>query len=125
MLKVKFYDWKKKRPKKHYLLVHEIRIFELIFSKKVSEFEMGLREIENVTVFCLANENTDISYEVNRALGEIRVYVPYDFMDFLTLNSVEEKYKEFCKLYANMLSLDLKKILSFHPLLLKGIQKNL
>ncbi|MFL1662269.1 hypothetical protein ACPCHR_10820 [Bacillus bombysepticus] len=59
---------------------------------------MGLREIEKVTVFCLANENTDISYEVNRALGEIRVYVPYDFMDFLALNSVEEKYKEFCKL---------------------------
>ena len=64
------------------MLVHEIRIFELIFSKKVSEFEMGLREIEKVTVFCLANENTDISYEVNRALGEIRIYVPYDFMDF-------------------------------------------
>ena len=64
------------------MLVHEIRIFELIFSKKVSKFEMGLREIEKVTVFCLANENTDISYEVNRALGEIRIYVPYDFMDF-------------------------------------------
>ena len=63
------------------MLVHEIRIFELIFSKKVSKFEMGL-EIEKVTVFCLANENTDISYEVNRALGEIRIYVPYDFMDF-------------------------------------------
>ncbi|OSY12000.1 hypothetical protein [Bacillus mycoides] len=98
MLKVKFYDWKKQRPKKHYLRVHEIRIFELIFSKKINEFEMGLGEIEQVTVYCLANENTDISYKVNRALGEICVYVPYDFMGFLTRDSVEEKYNEFCKL---------------------------
>lgn len=98
MLKVKFYDWKKQRPKKHYLRVHEIRIFELIFSKKINEFEMGLGEIEQVTVYCLANENTDISYKVNRALGEICVYVPYDFMEFLTRDSVEEKYNEFCKL---------------------------
>ncbi|MCQ6357634.1 MULTISPECIES: hypothetical protein [Bacillus] len=98
MLKVKFYDWKKQRPKKHYLRVHEIRIFELIFSKAISDFEMGLGEIEQVTVYCLANENTDISYNVNRSLGEIRVDVPYDFMGFLTLDSVEEKYNEFCKL---------------------------
>ncbi|MDZ4482851.1 hypothetical protein ORM86_06415 [Bacillus cereus] len=98
MLEVKFYDWKKKRPKKHYLLVHEIRIFELIFAKKVSEFEMGLKEIEKVTVYCLAKEHTDVSYKVNRASGEISILVPYDFMNFLTLESVEEKYKEFCKL---------------------------
>lgn len=98
MLEVKFYDWKKQRPKKHYLRVHEIRIFELIFSKKINEFEMELEEIERVTVYCLANENTDISYNVNRSLGEIRVDVPYDFMGFLTLDSVEEKYNEFCKL---------------------------
>lgn len=98
MLKVKFYDWKKQRPKKHYLRVHEIRIFELIFSKAISDFEMGLGEIEQVTVYCLANENTDISYNVNRSLGEIRVDIPYDFMGFLTLDSVEEKYNEFCKL---------------------------
>ncbi|EOP72273.1 hypothetical protein [Bacillus cereus] len=98
MLKVKFYDWKKQRPKKHYLRVHEIRIFELIFSKAISDFEMGLGEIEQVTVYCLANENTDISYNVNRSLGGICVDVPYDFMGFLTLDSVEEKYNEFCKL---------------------------
>ncbi|MDM5192450.1 hypothetical protein QUG02_05600 [Bacillus hominis] len=98
MLEVKFYDWKKQRPKKHYLRVHEIRIFELIFSKAISDFEMGLGEIEQVTVYCLANENTDISYNVNRSLGEIHVDVPYDFMGFLTLDSVEEKYNEFCKL---------------------------
>ncbi|EJQ54082.1 Uncharacterized protein BWINRASL_00974 [Bacillus mycoides] len=98
MLEVKFYDWKKQRPKKHYLRVHEIRIFELIFSKKINEFEMELEEIERVTVYCLANENTDISYNVNRSLGEIRVDVPYDFMGFLTLDSVEEKHNEFCKL---------------------------
>ena len=80
------------------MLVHEIRIFELIFAKKVSEFEMGLKEIEKVTVYCLAKEHTDVSYKVNRASGEISILVPYDFMNFLTLESVEEKYKEFCKL---------------------------
>ncbi|HDR3328190.1 MULTISPECIES: hypothetical protein [Bacillus] len=120
MLEVKFYDWKKKRPKKHYLLVHEIRIFELIFSKKVSKFEMGLREIEKVTVFCLANENTDISYEVNRALGEIRIYVPYDFMDFLALNSVEEKYKEFCKLVRQYVIPELEENSILSPSIVKG-----
>lgn len=88
----------KKCFKKYYLFVYEIRIFELIFLKKVSEFEMGLREIEKVIVFCLVNENIDILYEVNRVLGEICIYVLYDFMDFLVLNLVEEKYKEFCKL---------------------------
>jgi hypothetical protein len=98
LLEVKFYDWKKSRPKKHYLLVHEIRIFELIFAKKVSEFEMGLKEIEKVTVYCLAKESTDVSYKVNRTSGEISVLVPYDFMNFLTLELVEEKCKEFCKL---------------------------
>ena len=56
---------------------------------------MGLKEIEKVTVYCLANKNTDISYKVNRALGEICIDIPYDFMNFLTLNSVEEKCQEF------------------------------
>ncbi|HHX7182495.1 hypothetical protein [Bacillus cereus group sp. BY128LC] len=98
MLEVNFYDWKKKRPKKHYLNVHEIRIFELIFSRKISEFEVGLRKIEKISIYCLANENTDVSYKVNRESGEVTVLVPYDFMDFLTLESVEDKYKEFCEL---------------------------
>ena len=81
---------------------------------------MGLREIEKVTVFCLANENTDISYEVNRALGEIRIYVPYDFMDFLALNSVEEKYKEFCKLVRQYVVLGLEENSTLSSSVVKG-----
>ncbi|MBE7144400.1 hypothetical protein C2L96_26800 [Bacillus cereus] len=59
---------------------------------------MGLRKIEKISIYCLANENTDVSYKVNRESGEVTVLVPYDFMDFLTLESVEDKYKEFCEL---------------------------
>ena len=43
--------------------------FELIFSRKISEFEMGLRKIEKISIYCLANENTDVSYKVNRSRG--------------------------------------------------------
>lgn len=95
---MKFYDWGKSRTKKHHNRVHEIRIFELIFSKKLREFELELDGIENVEIYCLANPNKPTSYEVNRVLGEISILIPYDFMNFLNLESTEDKYSEFCEL---------------------------
>ena len=98
MLDIKFYDWGKNRPKKHYKRLHEMRIFELIFVKKLSEFEMGLNGIQGIEIYCLANPNKDISYELKDTLGEIRISVPYDYMCFLNKESTEEKYQHFCEL---------------------------
>ena len=57
---------------------------------------------------------------MNRALGEIRIYVPYDFMDFLALNSVEEKYKEFCKLVRQYVIPGLEENSILSPSIVKG-----
>lgn len=98
MMDVHFYDWAKKRPKKHYNRLHEMRIFELLFSKKLSSFNLGLGTVENIDIYCLANPNKDTSYELCEDLWEICIYVPYDYMQFLNMKSVEEKYKHFCDL---------------------------
>lgn len=98
MVDVHFYDWAKKRPKKHYNRLHEMRIFELIFSKELSRLDLGLETVENIDIYCLANPNKDISYELCEDLWEICIFVPYDYMQFLNLESVEEKYKHFCEL---------------------------
>ncbi|NWK72279.1 hypothetical protein HWX41_25315 [Bacillus paramycoides] len=98
MLEVMFYDWCRNRSKKHKLQVHEIRIFELIFSRKLREFDLGLNDIEIVEVFCLAKVNKGDFCEVTVDMNQIDISISYDFMDFLTLHSVEEKYEEFCKL---------------------------
>ena len=74
-------------------------------------------------MYCLANENIDISYKVNIALGEICVYVPYDFMEFLTRDSVEEKYNEFCKLVHQYVIPGLR--MSSHHLLLESMSRSL
>ncbi|MGE6348869.1 hypothetical protein ACQKIY_16455 [Bacillus mycoides] len=75
-----------------------MRIFELIFSKKLSGFNLGLETVENIDIYCLANPNKDTSYELRESLGEICIFVPYDYMQFLNLESVEKKYKHFCEL---------------------------
>ncbi|MES5928581.1 hypothetical protein QCI77_21675 [Bacillus cereus group sp. MG9] len=98
MIDVMFYDWCKNRSKKHKLQAHEIRIFELIFSRKLREFDLGLNGIEIVEVFCLAKVNKGDFCEFIVDMNQIDISISYDFMDFLTLNSVEEKYEEFCKL---------------------------
>lgn len=98
MVNIHFYDWGKNRPKKHYNRLHEMRIFELIFSKKLSEFEIGLNSVENIVIYCLANPNKDISYEIKDTLGEIRIFIPYDYMCFLNKKSTGEKYQHFCEL---------------------------
>ncbi|CAM4206452.1 hypothetical protein BACERE00185_01109 [Bacillus mobilis] len=98
MMDVYFYDWAKKRPKKHYNRLHEMRIFELIFSKELSRVNLGLGTVEHIDIYCLANPNKDISYELHETLGEICIFVPYDYMQFLNVESVEEKYKHFCEL---------------------------
>lgn len=37
MINIHFKDWGKNRPKKHYNRLHEMRIFELIFSTKITQ----------------------------------------------------------------------------------------
>ncbi|KAB7709068.1 hypothetical protein F9802_02790 [Bacillus aerolatus] len=98
MLSIHFKDWGKKRPKKHYKRLHEMRIFELIFSKKLSELGVKLGEFDTIIVYCLANPNKTFSYDKNYALEEINVLIPYDYMSFLNLDSTQAKFQVFTEL---------------------------
>ncbi|WP_338751124.1 hypothetical protein [Bacillus sp. FJAT-52991] len=98
MLNIQFSDWGKQRPKKHYNNVHKMRIFELIFSKKLSELGVKLGEFDTIIVYCLANPKKTFSYDEDYALKEIEVSIPYDYMSFFNLDSNEEKFQEFTKL---------------------------
>lgn len=95
MINIHFQDWGEKRPKKHYNRIHEMRIFELIFSNKLSELGMKLGKFENIIVYCLADPNKRTSYEENHALQSISVSIPDDFMDFLNLDSANAKFQAF------------------------------
>ncbi|MGE6258408.1 hypothetical protein ACQKCU_10915 [Heyndrickxia sporothermodurans] len=98
MIQIHFKDWGKNRPKKHYKRVHEIRIFELLFSKKLSELGVNLDGFDDILIFCLADPKKEVTYEEDRALGEISISVPYDYMSFLNLTSVEDKFQAFSEL---------------------------
>lgn len=98
MINIYFKDWGKNRPKKHYNRLHEMRIFELIFSKKLGERGLKLGGFERILVFCLANPRKEVSYEEDRAIGELRILVPYDYTSFLKLSSIEEKFQAFSEL---------------------------
>ncbi|MFC5774995.1 hypothetical protein [Ectobacillus antri] len=95
---IHFKDWGKKRPKKHYNRLHEMRIFELIFMKKLRDLGVDLGGFEQIIVYCLANPNKSVSYDENHALNQITLSIPYDYMSFLELNSIQEKYQEFSNL---------------------------
>ncbi len=98
MLNIHIMDWGKNRPKKHYKRLHGMGIFELIFSSKIKELDMGLVEYTNFDLFCLANPNKTVSYEESNAFGLIRILVPYDYMTFLELDSTQAKFQEFSRL---------------------------
>ncbi len=96
MFNIHIIDWAKKRPKKHYNNVHELRIFELIFCKKLKEIGFKIDEINSITVYCLANPNKEVSYSEEMAIRDIEVFLPDDYMLFIELGSIEEKYEAFC-----------------------------
>lgn len=98
MLNIHFLDWGKNRPKKHYLQLHVLRIFELIFSNMMSNFGVGLGEFKRIGVYCLANPNKKVSIDEERAIGEIRILIPNDFMNIIEMETTEAKYKAFCDL---------------------------
>ncbi len=96
MFNIHIIDWAKKRPKKHYNNLHELRIFELIFCKKLKEIGFKIDEINSITVYCLANPNKEVSYSEEMAIRDIEVFLPDDYMLFIELESIEEKYEAFC-----------------------------
>ncbi|GHI01381.1 hypothetical protein [Neobacillus kokaensis] len=98
MLNIHFMDWGKNRPKKHYKRLHEMRIFELIFSSKITELGVGLSDFKSISVFCLANSIKTVSFDEDIAIGDIKILVPYDYMSFLKLGSTEDKFQEFSEL---------------------------
>lgn len=98
MLNIHFMDWGKNRPKKHYNRLHEMRIFELIFSTKITELGVELAEFKMISVFCLANPSKKVSLDEDRAIEEIKILVPYDYMSFLELDSTQAKFQEFSEL---------------------------
>ncbi|MGX2959771.1 hypothetical protein JNUCC23_10980 [Peribacillus sp. JNUCC 23] len=98
MLNIHFKDWGKNRPKKHYNRLHEMRIFELIFSTKITQLGVELAEFEMISVYCLANPNKKVSFEEDNVFGDIHIFVPYDYMSFLELDSTQAKFQEFSEL---------------------------
>lgn len=115
MLDIHFLDWGKNRPKKHYMRLHEMRIFELIFSTKLSELGVNLREFKSMNVYCLADLKKETSYEENPAIEEIKILVPYDFMTFLELDSDQAKLQAFSKLVKSYIVPALEKFSNLSP----------
>lgn len=98
MITIHFSDWAKNRPIKHYERLHEMKIFELIFSKELTELGMSLGEFESINVYCLGNPKKEVSFGEEHAIGEVEVLVPYDYMTFLELDSIQEKFQAFSNL---------------------------
>ncbi|MED4205773.1 hypothetical protein [Neobacillus mesonae] len=51
-----------------------------------------------ISVYCLANSNKSVSFEEDNATEEIQIFVPYDYMSFLELESTQAKFQEFSEL---------------------------
>lgn len=120
MLDIHIKDWAKKRPKKHYNNIHEFRIFELIFCKKLKDLGFKLDKIDSIIVYCLADSNKKVSYTEEKALREVEIFLPDDYMLFLELDSVEEKYQAFCNIIKNYVINSLEK---YSSLSLTNIKK--
>lgn len=97
MLNIRFKDWAKNRPKKHYNRIHDIRVFELLFTNKINELSVTLGEFNVINVYCLADPQKNISIDESPT-GEINVITSFDYMAFLALDSVEAKFELFSKL---------------------------
>lgn len=92
---IHFLDWGKNRPRKHYNRLHEMRVFELIFSTKLVELSVELEGFESINVYCLADSRKELSYDESPAMGEVKILVGYDFMTFLELDSNQAKFDAF------------------------------
>ncbi|MGE6415526.1 hypothetical protein ACQKDD_15275 [Planococcus kocurii] len=98
MLAVHFNDWRKNLTKKDKERMHEINIFELIFSRKVTELGMTIEGYELVKVFCLGNERSPYSLTQQPEINRIQIKAPYNFQAFFSLESTEAKFEEFKRL---------------------------
>ncbi|MCA1321403.1 hypothetical protein LC085_15975 [Bacillus tianshenii] len=98
MLSIRFLDWRKNRQRKHYNRLHEMRVFELIFSTKLAELGVQLGQFESINVYCFADSNKELAYDESHAAGEIKILVAYDFMNFLELDSNQAKFEAFSDL---------------------------
>ena len=59
---------------------------------------MEFSEFKMISVFCLANPNKKVSFEDDRAIEEIKILVPYNYMAFLEIESIQAKFQEFSEL---------------------------
>ena len=98
MVTVHFNDWRKNLTKKDKQRIHEMRIFELIFSRKATELGMNIEGIEMINIYCLGNERSNLSVEKHLSIHEIQVKAPYNYQEFMSLASTEEKFEEFKRL---------------------------
>ncbi|MGE1111382.1 hypothetical protein ACQJ0K_06465 [Priestia megaterium] len=113
MFYIHIMDWAKKRPKKHYNNIHGLRVFELIFCRKLKDLGFALDELNSITLYCLADPNKDISYSEMKAFQEVEILLPDDYMLFIELESVEEKYQAFCNIVRSYVVPVLEKYSSF------------
>jgi hypothetical protein len=113
MFDIHIMDWTKKRPKKHYNNIHGLRVFELIFCRKLKDLGFELDELNSITLYCLADPNKDISYSEMKAFQEVEILLPGDYMLFIELESVEEKYQAFCNIVRSYVVPVLEKYSSF------------
>lgn len=113
MLNIHIMDWAKKRPKKHYNNIHGLRVFELIFCRKLKDLGFELDELNSITLYCLANPNKNVSYSEMKAFQEVEILLPDDYMLFIELESVEEKYQAFCNIVRSYVVPVLEKYSSF------------
>ncbi|MBX9993603.1 hypothetical protein [Priestia aryabhattai] len=113
MFDIHIMDWAKKRPKKHYNNIHGLRVFELIFCRKLEDLGLQLDELNSITLYCLADPNKDISYSEMKAFQEVEILLPDDYMLFIELESVEEKYQAFCNIVRSYVVPVLEKYSSF------------
>ncbi|MHA2960496.1 hypothetical protein [Priestia megaterium] len=113
MFDIHIMDWAKKRPKKHYNNIHELRVFKLIFCRKLKDLEFDLDELNSITLYCLANPNKNVSYSEMKAFQEVEILLPDDYMLFIELESVEEKYQAFCNIVRSYVVPILEKYSSF------------
>src|SRR6478735_2989858 len=113
MFDIHIMDWAKKRPKKHYNNIHKLRVFELIFCRKLKDLGFELDELNSIAVYCLANPNKDVSYSEEKAIHEVEILLPDDYMLFIELESVEEKYQAFCNIVRKYIVPTLEKYSTF------------
>ncbi|OCA92583.1 hypothetical protein [Pseudobacillus wudalianchiensis] len=101
MLDIHIKDWGKNRPKKHYNNLHQLRIFELIFSNKLAKLGVEINNISIISIYLLADPKKNVSHKEDLSLGEISIFLPDDYMDFLKLSSNEDKFQAFSKVIIN------------------------